>query len=126
MLCCLLLKAVNYGGKSYEHVQTCLQCLDIYFFGVIQAYAIDQSICEPGSKVVLYPNGSIMSCVLKDDFHSNDITCKERRPISFYADGELDTCDLATTAKVAGQECKELNPISFYRDGKFKSCVKTD
>jgi hypothetical protein len=96
------------------------------FFGVIQAYAIDQSICESGSKVVLYSNGSILSCVLKDNLHANDITCKEKRPISFYPDGELDTCDLAEPAKIGGQECKELNPISFYRDGKFKSCVKKE
>ena len=95
-------------------------------FGVIQSYAIDQLICESGSKVVLYPNGSLMSCSLKSDFHSNEITCKEKRAISFYADGQLETCDLAGSIKVGGQECKEFSPISFYPDGKFRSCVKTE
>jgi len=95
-------------------------------FGAIPAYAIDQSICESGSKVVLYPNGSILSCVLKDDLHTNEITCKQNRPVSFYPDGQLDTCDLASTVKIDGQNCKEFNPISFYRDGKFRSCVKTE
>jgi hypothetical protein len=93
-------------------------------FGVIQAYAIDQSICESGSKVILYPNGSLMSCTLKNDFRSNEITCKEKRPVSFYTDGQLETCDLAVPAKLSGQECNQSDPISFYPDGKFKSCVK--
>ena len=93
--------------------------------GVIQAYAIDQSICEPGSKVVLHPNGSLMSCVLKADYNANEIICKEKRSISFYADGQLQTCDLAKSAKVSGQDCKEFAPIGFYPDGKFKSCIKT-
>jgi hypothetical protein len=95
-------------------------------FGVIQAYAIDQSICEPGSKVVLYPNGYIMSCELKSDFNSNEITCKERGFIRFYENGQLETCNFARSANIGGQECKELNPISFYPDGKFKSCIKTN
>ena len=95
-------------------------------FGVIQAYAIDQEICESGSKVALYPNGGLMSCVLKSDFRSNMIICKEKRPISFYGDGQLETCDLAESAKIADQACKEFAPISFYPDGKFKSCVKKD
>jgi hypothetical protein len=94
-------------------------------FGVPQAYAIDQSICEAGSKVVLHPNGSLMSCVLKDDFDSNQVTCEGERLISFYADGQLQKCDLARSAKIGGQECKEFDPISFYPDGKFKSCIKT-
>ncbi len=94
-------------------------------FGVIQAYANDQSICESGSRVVLYPNGSLMSCVLKDDFDSNQITCEGERSISFYADGQLEKCDLARSSKIGGQDCKEFDPISFYPDGKFKSCIKT-
>jgi hypothetical protein len=96
------------------------------FFGVIQAYAIDQSICESGSKVVLYPSGSLMSCELKSDFSSNEIICKERGFIRFYESGQLETCNLARSANIGGQECKQLNPISFYPDGKFKSCIKTN
>jgi len=103
------------------------RALVFILFGVIQAYAIDQSsICESGSNVVLYPNGSLMSCVLKDNLRSNEITCKEKRPINFYADGQIERCELAGTVKIGGQECKQFTPISFYPDGKFKSCVKTD
>ncbi len=92
----------------------------------IEAFAADQSICNPGSKVELYPNGSLMSCLLKDEFPSNGIKCKEFQPIRFYPDGQLQSCNLAAAATVDGQECEEFAPISFYPDGKFKSCVKTE
>jgi hypothetical protein len=108
-----------------SRVKLAFGVLIVMVSGVIQAYALDQSICEPGSKVVLHPNGSLMSCVLKADFNANDIICKEKRSISFYADGQLQTCDLAKSAKVSGQDCKEFDPIGFYPDGKFKSCIKT-
>jgi hypothetical protein len=100
--------------------------LILIVFGVIGANAIDQSICSPGANMVLYPNGSLKTCVLKDSFSSNEIKCKSQNSISFYDNGQLETCVLAESAKVSGQECKESGPISFYPDGKFKSCVKKD
>jgi hypothetical protein len=93
---------------------------------VIQAYAIDQSICDAGSNVTLYPNGSLRSCILKDSFRSGGIKCREHRPIRFYNDGRLETCDLVDSTTVSGQKCKEFGPIDFYPDGRFKSCVKAD
>jgi hypothetical protein len=58
---------------------------------VIQAYAIVQSVCDSGSNVVLYPNGSLITCSLKDSFRSGDIKCSEHRSIHFYNDGRLET-----------------------------------
>jgi antitoxin component YwqK of YwqJK toxin-antitoxin module len=95
-------------------------------FGVIEANAIDQSICSPGEKVVLYPNGSLKSCALKDDLRLDEIKCKSQNSISFYNNGQLETCVLAESAKVSGQDCREAGLTSFYPDGKFKSCVKKD
>jgi hypothetical protein len=98
----------------------------LLLLAVIPAYAIDQSICDSGSKVVLDPNGSLRTCVLKDSFRSDGIKCTDHRVIRFYNDGRLETCDLAESTTVSGQKCKEFAPIYFYPDGKFKSCVKAD
>jgi hypothetical protein len=98
----------------------------LLLLGVIPAYAIDQSICDSGSKVAFYPNGSLRTCVLKDSFRSDGIKCTEHRAIHFYNDGRLETCELAESTTVSGQKCKEFAPIFLYPDGKFKSCVKTD
>jgi hypothetical protein len=95
-------------------------------FGVIEANAIDQSICHAGANVVLHPNGSLRSCVLKDTFRANEIKCNGQSPVSFYDNGRLETCVLAEPAKISGQECKESGQISFYPDGKLRSCVKKD
>jgi len=103
-----------------------LYALVFMLSGVIGVYAIDQTICDSGSTVVFYPNGSLRSCVLKDNFRSNDINCNEHRPISFYSDGRLERCDLAESATVSGQACKQFDPVDFYPDGRFKSCVKRD
>lgn len=100
--------------------------LILIVFGVIEATAIDQSICHAGANVVLYPNGSLKSCVLKDSFRSNEIKCNGQSQVSFYDNGRLETCVLAEPAKISGQECKESGPISFYPDGKLRSCVKKD
>lgn len=98
----------------------------LIIFGVIEANAIDQSICSPGADVVLYPNGSLKSCALKDSFRSNNITCKSQSQVSFYDDGQIETCVLAEPATLSGQECKETGQIDFYPDGKLRSCVKKD
>lgn len=122
-----LIKNHLYMEENHMRMFRLISCVYVFMlFGVIQAYAIDQAICDSGSKVVLYPNGSLMSCSLKSDFHSNEITCKEKNPISFYDNGQLETCNLAGSTKAGGQECKEFTPISFYPDGKFRSCVKTN
>lgn len=100
--------------------------LILIVFSVIEANALDQSICSSGKSVEFYPNGSLKTCILKDSFHSNDITCKSENTVSFYDDGRLDTCVLAEPATIMGQKCKEFGPISFYSDGKFRSCVKEE
>ena len=100
--------------------------LIIILLAVIQAYAIDQSICDSGSNVVLYPNGSLRTCLLKDSFRSDGIKCSAHQAIHFYNDGRLETCHLAESTTVSGQKCKEFGSIDFYPDGKFKSCVKSD
>jgi hypothetical protein len=94
--------------------------------GVIEASAVDQSICASGANVVLYPNGSLKSCALKEPFRSNEITCKGQSLISFYDNGQIETCVLAEPATISGQKCEELKPIDFYQDGKFRSCEKKE
>jgi hypothetical protein len=100
--------------------------LILIVFGVIEAKAIEQSICSSEANEILYPNGSLKSCVLKDTYRSNDIKCKSQSSASFYENGQLDTCVLAETSTISGQKCKEFGVISFYADGKLRSCVKTD
>ena len=96
----------------------------LILFGAIEAQAIDKSICSPGASEVLYPNGSLKSCVLKDTLRSNEITCNSQSPVSFYDNGQIESCVLAESVKLSGQECKESAPIYFYPDGKLKSCIK--
>jgi hypothetical protein len=86
------------------------------------AFAIDQLICNSASKITLYPNGTLRSCMLKDPYEAYDIKCKVG-PISFYEDGTLEECMLADKATVGGVTCSELSSISFYPSGKLKSCV---
>lgn len=100
--------------------------LMLMIIGVLPANAIDQSICISGSNVVLYPNGSLRSCVLKDSFRSDAAECKQQSPISFYDNGQLETCVLAEAATINRQKCKQSGPIRFYPSGEFQSCVKED
>ena len=100
--------------------------LILIVFGVIEANAIDQSICSPGGTVELYPNGSLKSCIPKESFGLNDIRCNSQNPVSFYDNGRLESCILAAQATISGQKCKEFQPISFYPDGQFKSCVRKE
>lgn len=83
----------------------------LILLAVIQTAAIDQSICDSGSKVVLDPDGSLRTCVLKDSFRSAGIKCIEHRAIRFYNDGQLETCDLAESTTVNGQKCKYFQSI---------------
>ena len=89
-------------------------------------YAVDQSICHSVANVLLYDNGSLKSCQLKDDYVANDIRCKNDSPVSFYSDGNLEFCVLFTDTTVAENKCKQDSPISFFIDGNLKSCVKPD
>ncbi len=100
--------------------------LILIVFGVIEANALDQSICSSGVNVVIYPSGSLKSCALKDSFSSTGIKCKSQGQVSFYDNGQLEECVLAEPATIGDQKCKEFGPISFYSDGKFRSCLKKD
>ena len=84
--------------------------LILIVFSVIQANAIDQSICYSGANVVIHPNGSLKSCDLKDDFPFGEIKCKSRNRASFYDNGQLETCVLAQPATIGGQACQESGP----------------
>jgi len=87
-------------------------------------YAVDQSICQSGANVLLYNEGSLKSCQLKNDYVANNIRCKSDGPVSFYSNGNLESCVLSTDTTVAENKCKQEGPISFYIDGKLKSCMK--
>ena len=90
------------------------------------AYAVDQSICNPGSNVVLHNNGSLKACQLKNDYDANNIRCKNDFPANFYDNGNLESCILFTPATIAENKCEANGLISFFIDGKLKSCVKPD
>jgi antitoxin component YwqK of YwqJK toxin-antitoxin module len=89
-------------------------------------YAVDQSICNSGANVVLYNNGSLKACQLKNDYDANNIRCKNDGPVSFYDNGNLESCMLSMPATITENKCKQDGLISFYIDGKLKSCVKPD
>ena len=95
-------------------------------FPSLNVYAVDQSICHSGVNVILYNNGSLKSCQLKDDYVANNIRCKNDGPVSFYNNGNLESCLLSMDTTVAENKCKQEGSISFYIDGKLKSCVKPD
>ena len=103
------------------------QCLTLaLLLASFNVYAADQSICNSGANVVLYNNGSLKACQLKDDYVANNIRCKNDGPVSFYSNGNLESCVLSTETIVAENKCKQEGPISFFIDGKLKSCVKPD
>lgn len=95
-------------------------------FAAFTVYAADQSICHTGTNVLLYDDGSLKGCPLKNDYEANNIKCKSNGPVSFYSNGNLETCVLATPAAIDTNKCKEGGLISFYIDGKLKSCLKPD
>jgi hypothetical protein len=92
----------------------------------LNIYAADQSICNPGAKVVLHDNGSLKSCQLKDDYDVNNIRCKNGGTASFYQNGKLEACVLSADVTIDTSKCKADGQISFYSDGKLKSCMKQD
>lgn len=116
------------------------------------AMGADASICNPGTDIVLYPNGQLKSCILRDFFTINGVVCNhfaiaefyqtgqlrscvnrdffnydgfvcnELGTISFYQSGKLDTCILAGRVEVEGKICVDLQSISLFENGKLKSC----
>ena len=106
----------------------------LFFHGLVltiplasmNASAADQSICHSAANVVLYNNGSLKSCQLKDDYDANAIRCKNDGQVTFYANGSLESCVLSASSDIAGNRCKQDGQISFYIDGKLKSCVKRE
>ena len=109
--------------KMVKALFFCGVALPLLFAG-FNVYAVDQSICNPGSNVELHNNGSLKACQLKDEFDANGIRCKVEFPVGFYRNGSLESCVLSASATIAGNKCKEDDQISFYIDGKLKSCVK--
>ncbi len=87
-------------------------------------FAADQSICDPNTNVVLYNNGSLESCQLKDNFDINNITCKKGAIIRFYENGKLESCVLYAETTLSDTRCKPDAPVSFYINGNLKSCMK--
>jgi antitoxin component YwqK of YwqJK toxin-antitoxin module len=92
----------------------------------LDIFAADQSICNPGANVILYDNGSLKSCKLKDDYDANNIRCKNGGSVSFYQNGKLESCVLYADVTIAESKCKADGQVSFYSDGKLKSCMKQD
>jgi hypothetical protein len=88
------------------------------------AYAVDQSLCQSGSNVLLYDNGALKACQLEKDYAANEIQCKGNNQISFYSNGNLESCVLSRSATLGMNKCKENGLISFYIDGKLKGCMK--
>lgn len=107
---------------------------NLFFHGLVltlllagfNVFAANQSICHPGAKILLYNNGSLQSCQLKDDYDVNSIQCKSNRPISFYNNDSLESCVLSKSTSVGMTECRQNSLISFFMDGKLKSCTKPD
>jgi len=102
-------------------------CALVFMFCAgIHTGAVTQAICQPGSNIVYYPNGSLKSCVLEDYFRADGIECNKQSQISFYEDGLIETCILSKETTIHGQKCRQLAPISFYPGGEFRSCVKQE
>jgi len=89
-------------------------------------YAADQSICNPGSRLELYENGSLKACQLKDSYDANEVQCKSDGFVSFHKNGNIESCVLSAEATIGGNKCKQDGLVSFYSDGKLMSCVKPD
>ena len=96
--------------------------LILIVLGVIEANAINKSICSPGDRMELYPNGLIKACLLKADFRSGELRCKGLSPITFYNNGRVEMCVLPEAATINGQKCKE-GSVKFHNNGRLEMCV---
>jgi hypothetical protein len=92
----------------------------------INVSAADQSICNPGTNVLLNDDGSLRACQLKDDYDVNNIQCKNDGQIVFYNNGNLESCVLSASITIGKNDCQADALISFYSDGNLKSCMKQD
>jgi hypothetical protein len=106
--------------KGYICFILCLVLLSI------PAHAADQSICDEGSRVVLYENGDLRSCILKDNYEINGVTCISGYLISYYPNGNLEYCVLYGPVTIGSTQCRENGSIIFYENGDLQSCVKPD
>jgi hypothetical protein len=89
-------------------------------------FAADQSICHSGGKILLYNNGSLQTCQLKNDYNVNSIQCKGNASINFYNNDALESCVLAESTSIGMIKCQRNGLISFFMDGNLKSCMKPD
>jgi len=89
-------------------------------------FAADESICHSGAKILLYNNGSLQTCQLKDDYDTNSIQCKGNAQINFYNNGNLESCVLARSTSIGMIKCRGNGIITFFIDGNLKSCTKPD
>ena len=102
-------------------------CLSLYLvMSILPAYAVDDSICIDGTRIVLYSNGILKSCNLRDDFEANGIKCMNDRPITFFDTGDLESCILSERSTIDNNNCKGDRKIAFYRNGALASCVKSE
>ncbi|MGD0276808.1 MAG: hypothetical protein ABSB79_12295 [Syntrophales bacterium] len=92
--------------------------------GGLPVYAVDQSVCKEGSMVNYYGDGSLRSCVLKDNYDANDIKCKANNTIKLYNSGNLQACILYKTSIINSNKCKGNSLITFYEDGTLLECSK--
>lgn len=88
------------------------------------AFAADLSICDSGAKIILYADGSLQNCLLKNDFEVNRIKCKSDAPVHFYNNGSLESCLLAKSISIGMMQCQQDGLISFFIGGNLKSCMK--
>jgi len=88
------------------------------------AFAADQSICHSGTKILLYSDGSLQTCQLKDDYDVNSIQCKRNAPVHFYNNGSLESCVLAKSTSIGMIPCRQNGVISFFIGGNLRSCMK--
>ncbi|MEN6620945.1 MAG: hypothetical protein ABFD50_05310 [Smithella sp.] len=98
--------------------------LSAFLLTGFNVFAVDQSICDPNANIVLYNNGALQSCQLKDNYDINNITCKQGTIIRFYDNGQLESCVLNAEVTISDTRCKPDSPISFYIDGNLRSCMK--
>lgn len=96
----------------------------IFLLAGFNVFAADQSICHPGAKILLYDNGSLQTCQLKNDYDVNSIQCKGDAPISFYNNDSLESCVLAKSTSIGMIKCQQNSLILFFMDGNLKSCMK--
>jgi len=96
----------------------------IFLLAGFNVFAADQSICHPGAKILLYANGSLQACKLKNDYDVNSIQCKGDAPVSFYNNDSLESCVLAKSTSIGMIKCQQNSLILFFMDGNLKSCMK--